>query len=71
MAKDALGFFEMFLVCLLKDPGGLAYVFIITHEIPTLVPVDGPTLSVHRIFILGLTSMFLMVLFPLKWVWIP
>ena len=38
---------------------------------PTLVPIDGITLGDHGVFVLGETRRFLMVLPPLKWVWIP
>ena len=37
----------------LQGPRGLTYVFIITQELPTLVPVDGLTISVQRLFIIG------------------
>ena len=36
-----------------KGPGGFSYVFIITGEVPTLIPVDGITLGDHRVFVLG------------------
>ena len=36
-----------------NGPGGFPYVFIITREVTTLEPVDGPTLADHRICVLG------------------
>ena len=38
--KMGEGFFEMFLVSLPKGLRGLTYVFIITYEPPTLIPID-------------------------------
>ena len=35
-----------------KDPGGFPYVFIITSEVPTLIPIDGITLGDHEVFVL-------------------
>ena len=35
-----------------KGPGGFPYVFIITCEVPTLIPVYGITLGDHRVFVL-------------------
>ena len=43
--SGALGIFHQ------RSPG--PYVFIITREVPTLIPVDGITLGDHRIFVLG------------------
>ena len=36
-------FFQVFLVSFSKGPGCLLYVFLIEHELPTLIPVDAPT----------------------------
>ena len=41
----------MFLISLPKGPGCLTYVFIITHELPTLAPIDSPILFIKRVFI--------------------
>ena len=35
-----------------KGPGGFPYVFIITCDVPTLIPVDGITLGDHGVFVL-------------------
>ena len=51
-----------------KDSGCISYVLLITCEVPTLIPVDGPTKGSLP---LGLTSISLMVLLPLKWVLMP
>ena len=40
------------LVSFTKGPGGFPYVFIITFEVPTLIPVDSITLGNHRVFVL-------------------
>ena len=42
----------MLFVSFTKGPGGFPYVFIITCEDPTLIPVDGITLGDHRVFVL-------------------
>ena len=42
----------MLFVSFAKGPGGFAYVFIITCEVPTLIPVDGITLGDHGVFVL-------------------
>ena len=42
----------MLFVPFIKGPGGFPYVFIITCEVPTLIPVDGITLRDHRVFVL-------------------
>ena len=42
----------MLFVSFTKGPGGFPYVFIITGEVPTLIPVDGITLGNHRVFVL-------------------
>ena len=43
----------MFFVSFTKGPGGFPYVFIITSEVPTLIPIDGITLGDHGVFVLG------------------
>ena len=43
----------MLLVSFPKGPEGFPYVFIITGEVPTLIPVDGITLGGHGVFVLG------------------
>ena len=43
----------MLFVSFTKGPGGFPYVFIITGEVPTLIPIDGITLGDHRVFVLG------------------
>ena len=43
----------MLLVSFTKGPGGFPYVFIITGEVTTLVPIYGTTLVDHRVFVLG------------------
>ena len=42
----------MLFVSFTKGPGGFPNVFIITCEVPTLIPVDGITLGDHRVFVL-------------------
>ena len=42
----------MLFVSFTKGPGGFPYAFIITCEVPTLMPVDGITLGDHRVFVL-------------------
>ena len=56
----------MLSVSFTKGPGGFPYVFIITYEVPTLIPVYGITLGDHGVFSLGETRRFLMVQPPLK-----
>ena len=43
----------MLFVSFTKGPGGFPYVFIITGEVPTLIPIDGITLGDHGVFVLG------------------
>ena len=43
----------MLLVCFTKGPGGFPYIFIITTQVTTLVPIYGTTLVDHRVFDLG------------------
>ena len=42
----------MLFVSFTKGPGGLPYVFIITGEVPTLIPIDGIILGHHGVFVL-------------------
>ena len=42
----------MLFVSFTAGPGGFSYVFIITGEVPTLIPIDGITLGDHGIFVL-------------------
>ena len=42
----------MLFVSFTKGPGSFHYVFIITGEVSTLIPVDGITLGDHRVFVL-------------------
>ena len=42
----------MLFVSFTKGPGGFPYIFIITCEVPTLIPVYGITLGHHRVFVL-------------------
>ena len=42
----------MFFVSFTKGPGGFPYAFIITGEVPTLIPIDGITLGDHGVFVL-------------------
>ena len=43
----------MLFVSSTKGPGGFPYVFIITGDVPTLIPIDGITLGDHGVFVLG------------------
>ena len=43
----------MLFVFFTKGPGGFPYVFIITGEVPTVIPIDGITLGGHGVFVLG------------------
>ena len=43
----------MLFVSFSKGPGGFPYVFIITGEVPTLIPINGITLGDHGVFVLG------------------
>ena len=42
----------MLFVSFTKGPGGFTYIFIITCEVPTLIPVYGITLGDHGVFVL-------------------
>ena len=52
----------MLFVSFTKGPGGFFYVFIITGEVPTLIPIDGITWETMGSLSLGETRRFLMVL---------
>ena len=65
------GILQVLLESFSKGPGGFPYVFIITGKVTALEPVYDPTFDDYRIFVLGETSSFLMVLLPLKGVCIP
>ena len=43
----------MLFVSFNKGPGGFPYIFIITCEVPTMIPIDGITLGDHGVFVLG------------------
>ena len=43
----------MLFVSFAKGPGGFPYVFLITSEVPTLIPIDGITMGDHGVFVLG------------------
>ena len=43
----------MLFVSFTKGPGSFPYVFLITAQVTTLVPLDGTTLGDHRVFVLG------------------
>ena len=47
------GGLQVLFVSFTKGPGGFPYVFIITAQVTTLVPIDGTTLVDHRVFVLG------------------
>ena len=44
---------QVLFVSFTKGPGGSPMYLVITGEVTTLEPVDGPTLSDHRVFVLG------------------
>ena len=60
------GSFRCSFVSFTKGPGDFPYVLIITAKVTTLIPIDGITLVDNRVFVLGETRGFLMVLPPLK-----
>ena len=43
----------MFFVSFTQGPGGFPYLFIMTGEVPTLIPIDDITLRDHGVFVLG------------------
>ena len=53
MMMNGWGVLQVLFVSFTKGPGGFPYVFIITGEVPTLIPIDGITLGDHRVFVLG------------------
>ena len=46
------GVLRVLFVSFTKGPRGFPYVFIITGEVPTLIPIDGITLGDHGVFVL-------------------
>ena len=52
VVMNGRGVLQVLFVSFTKGPGGFLYVFIITCEVPTLIPVDGITLGDHRVFVL-------------------
>ena len=46
------GILQVLFVSFTKGPGGFPCVFIITGEVPTLIPIDGFTLGDHGVFVL-------------------
>ena len=53
MVMNGRGGLQVLFVSFTKGPGGFPYVLIITAQVPTLEPIDGPTLVDHRVFVLG------------------
>ena len=43
----------MFFETYSKGPGGLTFIFLITHNFPTLEPIDGLTFVFHGVLVLG------------------
>ena len=60
------GVLQVLFVSFNKSPGGFPYVFIITCEVPTLIPVYGITWETMGSLSLGETRRFLMVHPPLS-----
>ena len=52
MMMNGWGVLGVLFVSFTKGSGGFPYVFIITCEVPTLIPVDGITLGDHGAFVL-------------------
>ena len=52
MMMNGRGVLQVLFVSFTKVPGGFPYVFIITCEVPSLIPIDGITLGDHRVFVL-------------------
>ena len=46
------GILQMILESFSKGPGGLSYIFLITHKLPTLGPVNNSTLLLHWVLVL-------------------
>ena len=59
------GLLQMFFDSFSQGPGGFPYVFIIAGKVTALEPIYDPTFVGHRVFVLGETNRFLMVLLPL------
>ena len=53
VVMNRCGGLQVLLVSFTKGPGGFPYVFIITTQVTTLVPIYGTTLVDHRVFVLG------------------
>ena len=53
MMMNGRGGLQVLFISFTKGPGGFPYVFIITAQVTTLVPIDGTTLVDHRVFVLG------------------
>ena len=45
VAINGWGFFQVLFISFSRGSGFLSYVLLIACKIPTLIPVDGPTLS--------------------------
>ena len=52
MMMNGWGVLQVLFVSFTKGPGGFPYVFIITGEVPTLIPIDGITLGGNGVFVL-------------------
>ena len=52
MMMNGWGVLQQLFVSFTKGPGGFPCVFIITCEVPTLIPIDGITLRDHGVFVL-------------------
>ena len=52
MMMNGWGVLRVLFVSFTKGPGGFLYVFIMTCEVPTLIPIDGITLGDHGVFVL-------------------
>ena len=53
VCMDQRGFLQVLLIPFPQDPGCFTYVFFIACKFPTLVHVNGSTLLVHRVLVLG------------------
>ena len=47
------GVLQVLFISFTKGPGGFPYVLIITIEVTTLEPINGPTFADHRVFVFG------------------
>ena len=52
VVMNGWGVLQVLFVSFTKGPGGFPYVFIITCEVSTLIPVYGITLGDHGVFVL-------------------